>query len=308
VASKRDRQRKLERARTERRIARQAHQARKRRQVQAIVGASAVVVLIILGVIFIIKPFSGSSTPAAGGCLWAPVDPASNSNLVDVGTPPTSGEPTTGTEPMTIATNLGDIVITLDLAKSPCAAASFTYLGSKNFFNNSSCSQLSTNLETLQCGDPKSNGTGGPAYQFADEYMPLSAVSPAPTPSGAPPTPTPVPTGTGSPTYYTAGQVVMVNTGANTNGSMFYIIWGDTSPLSNAYTLVGSVTSGMDIVNKVVAAGAIDDTGKVVAEGKPKTTLTFQSVSVGAPPTPSAGASGAVPSGSVPVSTSPAQS
>jgi peptidyl-prolyl cis-trans isomerase B (cyclophilin B) len=305
VASKRDRQRKLERARTERRIARQAHQARKRRQVQAIVGASVVVVLIILGVIFIIKPFGGGNTPAAGGCLWTPIDPASNANVVDVGTPPTSGEPTTGTEPMTIATNLGDIVVTLDLAKSPCAAASFAYLGSKNFFANSSCSQLSTSLQTLQCGDPKSNGTGGPAYQFADEYMPLSPVSPAPTPAATPPTPTPAPTGTGSPTYYTTGEVVMVNTGANTNGSMFYIVWGDTSPLSNAYTLIGTVTTGMDIVNKVVSAGAVDTTGKQAAEGKPKTALTFQSLTVGTQASPSATPTS---SGAVPVTTSPAQS
>jgi peptidyl-prolyl cis-trans isomerase B (cyclophilin B) len=307
VASKRDRQRKLERARTERRMARQAHKARQRRQVQAIVGGSVVLVLIVLGVIFILKPFGKSNSPQAGGCLWTPIDPASNSNVVNVGTPPTSGAPTTGTEPMTIATNLGDIVITLDLAKSPCAAASYAYLGSKNFFANSSCSRLSAILETLQCGDPKSNGTGGPAYQFADEYMPLSPVSPAPTASAAP-THTPTPTNTGTPTYYTAGQVVMVNTGANTNGSMFYIVWGDTSPLSNAYTLIGTVTTGMDIVSKVVAGGAIDDSGKTAPEGKPKTTLTFQSLTVGTPATASASPSSPAPSGSLPITTSPAKS
>jgi peptidyl-prolyl cis-trans isomerase B (cyclophilin B) len=97
----------------------------------------------------------------------------------------------------------------------------------------------------------------------------------------------------------------MVNTGANTNGSMFYIVWGDTSPLSNAYTLIGTVTTGMDIVNKVVSAGAVDTTGKQAAEGKPKTALTFQSLTVGTQASPSATPTS---SGAVPVTTSPAQS
>lgn len=277
MASKRDRQRKLERARTERRIARQAHKVRQRRQVQAIVGASAVLVLVILGVIFIVKPFSSSNNPQAGGCVWKPIDPASDPNVVDVGTPPTTGMPTTGSETMTIATNLGNIVVTLNLDNAPCAAASFSYLGSKGFFANSSCSALDAELETLQCGDPKSNGTGGPAYQFADEYIPQTPLSPSPSASAsASPSPSP----SGQPSYYPKGQVVLVNTGANTNGSQFYIITGDNSPLSNANTVIGDVSSGMDIIDKVVQAGAVDSSGKAAPQGKPKMTLTIQSLTV----------------------------
>jgi peptidyl-prolyl cis-trans isomerase B (cyclophilin B) len=279
VASKRDRQRKLERARTERRIARQAQKVRQRRQVQAIVGASVVLILVILGVIFILKPFSSGNKPQAGGCVWKPIDTATDPNVVDVGTPPTSGMPTTGSETMTIGTNLGDIVITLNLDNAPCAAASFSYLGSKGFFNNSSCSALDAELETLQCGDPKSNGTGGPAYQFADEYIPQTPLSASPSAStSASPSPSP----SGQPSYYPKGQVVLVNTGANTNGSQFYIITGDHSPLSNANTVIGDVTSGMDIVDKVVQAGAVDSAGKPTTQGKPNTTLTFQSLTVSA--------------------------
>src|SRR5215471_3462160 len=100
VASKRDRQRKLERARTERRIARQAHKVRQRRQVQAIVGASVALVLVILGVIFIVKPFSGGGGAQASGCVWKPINPSTNPNVVGVGTPPTTGMPTTGSETM----------------------------------------------------------------------------------------------------------------------------------------------------------------------------------------------------------------
>ncbi len=288
MASKRDRQRKLERARTERRIARQAQKVRQRRQVQAIVGASVALILVVLGVVFVLKPFSGGSQPQAGGCLWTPIDPSTNPNVVDVGTPPTSGQATTGTEAMTIATNMGNIVVALDLAKAPCAAASFTYLGSKGFFSNSSCNALSTELETLQCGDPKSNGSGGPAYQFADEYIPQEPVSPAPVSPGSSSSASPTASSSagGEPTYYTAGQVILVNTGANTNGSQFYIVYGNHSSLSNANTLIGTVTSGMDIINKVVQAGAVGQDGKPAHEGKPKTTLTFQSLTVAPAITP----------------------
>ncbi len=281
MASKRDRERKLERARTERRIARQAQKARQRRQVQAIVGAAVALVLIVLGVIFVLKPFS-SNAPEAGGCLWVPID-TSNPSVKDVGTPPTSGEPTTGTETMTITTKeQGKIVITLDLDESPCAAASMAYLASKNFFDGTSCNLLSAQLKVLKCGDPKGDGSGSPAYSFADEYIPQEPVTPT---GSLAPTATPTPTASGGATgpFYSAGQVVMVNTGKDTNGSQFYIVYGDGSSLSNAYTVIGSVTSGMDAVTKVAAAGAVDDTGKAAAEGKPKSPLTITTLTVSAP-------------------------
>lgn len=298
MASKRDRQRKLERARAERRVARQAYKVRRRRQVQATVGASFALVLVIFMVVFVVKPFS-HSTPQAGGCVWNPINAATNPNVTDVGTPPTSGGPTTGFENMTIGTNLGDITVELNLDNAPCAAASFTYLGSKGFFANSSCSRLSGNLLTLQCGDPKSNGSGGPAYQFADEYIPQTPITPSASASVAPTSSaSATASSTASPTYYKRGDVVLVNTGANTNGSQFYIIYADNSPLTNAYTLIGTVTGGMDIVDRVVKDGAIGDNGKPAKEGKPKTTLTFQSLIVGPETTPTASPSAtATPTG-----------
>ncbi len=179
-------------------------------------------------------------------------------------------------------------MINLDVEHAPCTAASFSYLAAKDFFGNSSCSHISATLETIQCGDPKSDGSGGPAYQFGDENVPSGPVTAAPSASAsASPEPTADPN---NPTFYTAGQVIMVNTGANTNGSQFMIVYGNTSPISNAHTVVGSVVSGMDIIDKVAKDGAVDQNGKAAAEGKPKTQLTFLSVTVTAP--------GATPTGS----------
>jgi len=280
----------LERARAQRRIARQAHRARQRRQIQAGVGAGVALILIVLGATWALGGFdSKPATTAAGACSWIPLDPAGNPNVVDVGTPPTGGEKRTGTETMVVQTNLGEVDVTLDLAKAPCAAASFTYLGGRDFFKNSSCSMISKELQVVQCGDPKSTGVGGPAYQFADEYRPTEPVFAAPT------SPTPSPSASGSPSaspsaspatgiYYKRGDVIMVNTGANTNGSQFYIVYGDSSTLSAAYTVIGTVSNGMDVVDKVVQGGAVGDNGKPVNQGKPKTTMTIQQLYVGEPP------------------------
>ncbi len=296
MASKRDRQRRLERARAERRLARQAHEARRRRQIQAGIGGGLALILIVLGTIWAFGGFSPKApSSAAGGCVWVPKDAAADPNIKDVGVPPASGEPRTGTEPMTIRTNLGDIVATLDLSKAPCAAASFAFLGSKDFFNTSSCTMLSKELEVLQCGDPTSSGAGGPGYQFADEYRPSEPIA-------NPSAPTPTPSSSDGPTgaYYSRGQIVLVNNGENTNGSQFYIVYGDTSTLSAAYTVIGSVTTGMDVVDTVVKAGAVGTDGKPVDQGKPKKSLIIEKLYVGAPPASSAPTSAAPPAPTLP--------
>src|SRR5439155_571986 len=114
---------------------------------------------------------SATAAAAPAACKWTPnPDPsasaAPNTDLKDVGTPPASGEPRAGTRNMTINTNLGTMVIQLDLAKAPCTAASFTYLAEKHFFDNTSCHRLVNNsgadpqsgqakdFHVLQCGDP----------------------------------------------------------------------------------------------------------------------------------------------------------
>jgi peptidyl-prolyl cis-trans isomerase B (cyclophilin B) len=221
--------------------------------------------------------------------LWVPKDPtgtgATSSPAADTGKPP-AGELHSGFETMTITTNLGAIEALVDTSKAPCAAASFKYLGEKGFFTGSTCHRLSTNVKTLTCGDPKSDGTGGPSYQFADEDIPTApAVQATPTTSpGASPSAS---ASAPAATYYAKGTIVMVNTGANTNGSQFSIVYGDGSSLGASYSVVGTVTKGLDIVEKVAQAGALDTAGKSAVEGKPKTALTIQQLTVALPAAPS---------------------
>jgi peptidyl-prolyl cis-trans isomerase B (cyclophilin B) len=296
VASKRNRQRQLERARAERRIARQAAQTRRKRQIQAGIGASVAVVLIIVGTVWLLGGFKSKppvkETVARGTCSWNLKDAATDPNVVDVGHPPTTGERHSGTENMTIRTNLGDIVAQLDLARTPCTAASFAYLAEKKFYEGVRCHRLDTKGHFVVCGDPHGDGGGIPSYSYADENLP-HIPAPSPTPSnsasanpgtsptaGASASAKPSPT----PPAYRKGMIVMDNTGPDSNAGMFFIIYSDDTNLPPTYSIAGMITKGLDIVEKVAKAGAVDDTGASVPAGKLKTDLIMQALYVGVAP------------------------
>jgi len=78
----------------------------------------------------------------------------------------------------------------------------------------------------IQGGDPMGNGMGGPGYRFANEDSDEKFDKP--------------------------GIVAMANAGRDTNGSQFFITVAPYPSLNGGYTIFGKVTSGMDIVNKIV--------------------------------------------------------
>jgi peptidyl-prolyl cis-trans isomerase B (cyclophilin B) len=305
VASKSNRQRKLERARAERRLARRAEQQRRKRQVQAAIGGAVALIVIALGTTWLLGGFSSKPEPVAlPSCTWTPKDLTTDSGVTDTGTPPTSGEQRTGTEMLTIKTNLGDIQASMDLTRAPCTAASMKHLGSVGYYDGVNCSHLDTSTFVLLCGDPKGDGTGSPNYQFPSEDIPTVAVgTAAPLPSASA-SASPSASAESTPSYYGKGMIVLNNTGPNANGGQFYIVYGDGSDLKPEYSIVGTVVSGLDLVESVAAGGALDANGAAAPAGKPAKTLTIQQLFVGAEPSPSASAS-AGPSASASPSTSP---
>jgi peptidyl-prolyl cis-trans isomerase B (cyclophilin B) len=284
VARTRDRQRALARAKLERQIARRAAAARRRRQIQAGTAAGLALVVVVLGVLWVAGVFEPDKDKpvAAGDCAWTP---QTGGEAKDAGTPPTTGIAKSGTQTMTITTDQGVIEATIDDALTPCTAASFTHLASKNFFDNTKCHRLTTSgIFVLQCGDPSATGTGGPTYRFADENLPEAG---DPSASGSPSSD---PSASASPssdpsaapqTIYKAGTLAMANSGANTNGSQFFIVYAD-SPLDPKYSVFGTVTKGLDVVEKV-AKGGVAEGGSTATDGKPKTEVTIQTLTMTAP-------------------------
>lgn len=148
--------------------------------------------------------------------------------------PPTSDVPATGTSTVTLNMTEGTVAITLNLAQAPCTVNSFESLAKQGFFDDTTCHRLvDQGIYILQCGDPTGTGRGGPGYRFADEL------------SGS--------------EQYTKGVVAMANSGPDTNGSQFFIVWADTQ-LPPEYTVFGSIDeASLDVVTSIAAKGVSRD-------------------------------------------------
>ncbi|MFI7648296.1 peptidylprolyl isomerase [Micromonospora sp. NPDC049460] len=276
MTSTRERQRAAARARLEKEMAERAARARKRRQTQAIVGAASVLVLVIAGTVWLATTLGGdddkadTAGPAADNvqCAWTelPADQRTK-QIKDVGLP-AAQQSNTGTQTMTIDTNLGPITAKVDRAAVPCTAGSFTHLAEKNFFDNSKCHRLVTEgIKVLQCGDPsatgkgwrETDGTGGPSYRLAEENLPTDKRPP-----------------------YPEGVIAMANAGPASTGSQFFIVYGD-SPLDPNYTVLGTITGGMDIVKQVAAAGDDKAFAQQAGGGHPKKEIAIKKLTMSAP-------------------------
>jgi peptidyl-prolyl cis-trans isomerase B (cyclophilin B) len=136
-----------------------------------------------------------------------------------------------------IETNCGNIKITAD-AKAPTTVGTIAWLANQGFYNNTSCHRLTTQgIFVLQCGDPAGSGSGGPGFNFADENLPTAAAD--------------------GNYIYPRGTVAMANSGPNTNGSQFFLVYQD-SPLPPNYSVWGQITEGLDVIDNVASAGVLD--------------------------------------------------
>lgn len=136
----------------------------------------------------------------------------------------------------TLDFNGSELGVTVFGDKAPKAAASFLHLAETDFFVDTKCHRLTTGgFDILQCGDPTGTGSGGPGYEFGP-------VENAPTDN-----------------VYERGTLAMARTSdPNSNGSQFFIVYGDTTIPSGAgggYTVFGEITSGLDAVEKVADQG-----------------------------------------------------
>ena len=185
----------------------------------------------VLGAIFANSPEEAAPTTTAAGCELPPAALGTAAQLSLPDAESAKGK----TYVATVTTNCGDIELTLDGTKAPQAVASFVELAKQNYWLNAPCHRLTTaeTLKVLQCGDPTGTGQGTPGYGFAVENAPKDG-------------------------SYPRGTLAMARTSdpKKGNGGQFFLVYGDsTLPDPDGYTIFGTVTSGLDIVDKIAAAG-----------------------------------------------------
>jgi peptidyl-prolyl cis-trans isomerase B (cyclophilin B) len=259
VVSKR-RQRELARQRHERRQQQMAERRARQRRRNAIIATVVAVLLVVglgsWGISLAVgggdnkKPAaapSPSASASTAACAYTKAGSAPKGK--SVGTPSVSTLDKTHTYVATMKTNHGTVTFQMPAAKAPCTVNSFRFLAAKHFFDNTPCHRLTSGgLSVLQCGDPTGTGSGGPGYQFPDENL-----------TGA---------------TYPAGTVAMANSGPNTNGSQFFLVYKD-SQLGPQYTPFGTITSGLNVLTAIAAKGS-----NPAGDGKPKESVTIESVTV----------------------------
>jgi cyclophilin family peptidyl-prolyl cis-trans isomerase len=124
----------------------------------------------------------------------------------------------------TIHTNHGAIEVELFDDDAPKTVANFVELARNGFYDGVVFHRVIPDF-MIQGGDPTGTGSGGPGYQFDDEFNDHPAVR---------------------------GSLAMANAGPNTNGSQFFVVTAAATPwLDGKHTVFGRVTSGMEVVDEI---------------------------------------------------------
>src|SRR4051812_16382153 len=175
------------------------------------------------------KASSPTETPAPAaetGCEKVPAAKPKNVKLPK----PTAKLEKGKTYVASVITNCGEFDITLDPARAPRTGGSFKTLADRHFYDGLSIHRIVAGF-VIQGGDPKGDGSGGPGYTITE----------------APP----------QDLSYSKGVVAMAKTAtepAGTSGSQFFVVTGEDPGLPPDYALLGKVTKGQEVVDKISVA------------------------------------------------------
>jgi peptidyl-prolyl cis-trans isomerase B (cyclophilin B) len=148
----------------------------------------------------------------------------------------------------TVETSCGSFEITLDTARAPKTTGSFAYLARQGAYDDTPFHRIVPGF-VIQGGDPTGSGTGGPGY-FVDEPPPQDL-------------------------SYTRGIVAMAKTSAEPpgrSGSQFFVVTQPDAGLTPDYALLGRVTSGFDVVQRIEQLGS--------PSGRPKAPVVIRRVEI----------------------------
>jgi peptidyl-prolyl cis-trans isomerase B (cyclophilin B) len=261
--SAREAKRRIQQMEAKRELRRQQEKRRKRDNLLAVGAGTAAVVL---AVVLQLTVFSGNpteeeyaateaglSSPSASATPTAP-----STNGANIPKPETAaGKVFTGD----LKLNSGALGVELDGTKAPQAAAVLKSLADGSYYSGVSCHRLTTgeNFGVLQCGSKTGDGQGDPSYTWG----PLE--------------------NTPADNKYPAGTIAVARSSGNAygNGTQFFIVYKDTvipADEAGGYTVVGKVTSGLDVVTKIAAGGI--KTGGNATDGAPAEPVTIDSFSL----------------------------
>lgn len=147
-----------------------------------------------------------------------------------------------------VMTSCGTFDIALDTTRAPKTVNSFAFLSEKGFYNDLTFHRIAPGF-VIQGGDPLGNGTGGPGYSV-DEKPPAKLA-------------------------YTKGVVAMAKSSAEPpgrSGSQFFVVLGANAGLPPEYALVGRVSKGLDVVERIGKLGTPAE--------KPKQTILIEKITI----------------------------
>src|SRR5882757_2199280 len=147
----------------------------------------------------------------------------------------------------TFKTSRGEIVCDLFAKDAPKTVNNFVFLAREKFYDGTVFHRVIADF-MIQGGDPTGTGSGGPGYQFEDEFNDNKVVR---------------------------GALAMANAGPNTNGSQFFIVTTEAASwLDGKHTVFGRVTDGMDVVDTISAL-------ETDARDRPREDVAIERVDVG---------------------------
>jgi cyclophilin family peptidyl-prolyl cis-trans isomerase len=165
--------------------------------------------------------------------------------------PPGTASPAGATA--TVDTSCGSFTIALDTQKAPKTSASFAYMAQQGVYDKTAFTRIVPNF-VIQGGDPTGTQSGNAGYTVNE-----------PPPAG---------------TKYSEGVVAMAKSGsepAGTSGSQFFVVIGSQgASLPPDYAVLGTVASGMDVVQRIASIGT-----STPPDGPPKSPVIINKVTIG---------------------------
>jgi len=187
---------------------------------------------------------AGSTQASAGGCAKVEAPEAKTVSFEAPDQVLKAGEDATAV----VKTSCGTFEIALDTERAPKTANSFAFLAEEGFYDDLTFHRVAPDF-VIQGGDPEGTGTGGPGYSVDEKPPPNLS--------------------------YTKGIVAMAKSSADPpgrSGSQFYVVTAPDAGLPPEYALVGKVSEGYDVVEKIDALGTAGE--------KPKQTVLIEEVTI----------------------------